>query len=896
MDSITIYSASLPILNGTLFEVKFTSNEKKKSSDDKTYLIEVIDVSGSMSGTPIAALNDCLVANPPTNLISKNRLRIVFNHAARLQMDIRDIMRSGGTTNFTEAFKLLNTVIKKYNAVDGHILFLTDGQNDKQVDFDDVLENLKQVLEKYNSTLHLIGYGADHDISLMENIVKRLSNATFDFAKNSDDLRNIINGYADIVNFKPINCKIHSDNVKTQINIIPNEPVKFFVNDIINFSEKMNVVYVDPVTNEMVQMALDVVPFKEMSEIQLTLEYIDFKVQQLKSMSSTMETKTLIGEIQNTRSSLNKISLHVAKEKKNRQYLCSLIEEIRNDINAITGAELTKLGSTDILARAVDLASKHGMRQGLQNKLARRVLKNNDDAILLNIREASKSLPENPDDLICNVNGDEFSDIWSVANWKEILYDNLNVDSEGDALCLCLKVARSSGISVVDSSQLKILDVAFEQCASWQTFISLYKLGLATDETGENVVGGFDFNKAVESGLLKNMNMMKSYNAVFPLYITKENWEVAGKHVMKWALGHIACMDHRGYNYEQQTNIPFKLLEFMERKKHNERTELYNKMLEQVRLVCCQYMDNDLITKTKSWVDDLINNKLTRESCPSLCVLIGRVLCLKDSDNKENKELYEVLCKNVKKLLVEEVRRCSRGHKGSRGNDDIMETITNIFKLPGVDNQLVEKAKVDKSLVTVELIKNLELPQHIDFNSNEVLGNLGTYIKRFQMWKQQLENNFKLDQLNDHQLISIVTWGIFNSDSVVSLDLHNSTNPIDNPANCIIDILCECWKYNRMALYNKIRNTLMYNIICASVHDYCYSDTIVPPFATVDCETGYVSLKHLSHLYQGSTFGQFLTEVRSHSGNIVNGHAKLDFLEYKLGWNSGKVGGNCFRM
>lgn len=897
-------SSNLPILNGTLLTVHLKSTIKQK--DNKTPLIQVIDISGSMGCvpcvkkqhhqgctadnsadcTPIAALNNCLIKNPPPNLVSKNVIRILFNQQAVIQKDTKEIMIAGGGTNFAEAFRSLNNVIKQNNVTNGHILFLTDGQDNSNCK--EILKTLKETLHSYETILHLIGYGQNHDIGLMETIVKTLVTATFDFAKNPNELENIINGYADVINFTPLTCTITGNDIKEEFIIVPNQSVKVFVKNQ-NIPEEMNISYSDSETGDIVTIPCNTIFRNNTSEIQTTLEYIDSKVQSLKELSNNMNSVSLSKEIEIVRELLNKSGLHITKEKKNRTTLFSFIEEIRKDINSITSIGLTNLGSQDVMARAVNLASKHGMKQGFQNKLARRLLKNNDDSIVLDIRKEAKSLPQNQEETYGDVDPYEYTDIWSTENWNDILYNNIASDCDGDALCICLQVARPSGVTVVDSSQIKIIDVAFEQCISWQSFISLYKLGLAKDETGESVVGGFDFNTAVESGILKNMRMVKACNAVFPLYITKENWNVAGKYVMKWALGHMACMDPRGFSYEQIATIPFKILEFMERKAHNERTELYNKILEQIKLVCAQCMSEDMIKKTNGCVDDLINDKLSRETCPNLEVLVGRSLCSGDTC----KLLHNLLSTNVVKLFSEEIRRVSRGKKGFRSGSDNIETLTNIFKIPGIDETLVEEAKNDKTKVTVQKIEAFDVPENMGIDIDLVYEQMAFYRKKVAKFQQQLENNFGLVNLTKSQLVSIITWGIYNSSNNVSVSFSEQFNPIDDPEKCINNILSVCWKYNRTTLCTQIKNILICNINCASVKDYCNSETVVPPFATVDCDTGEVTMI-MSHLHGGSVFGRFLREARCYAGKIVNGPAKLEFLEKRLGWYSGYKGGFCF--
>lgn len=876
MTEFKIRGQHIPLLNGLLYELECIMPSQPASHD--ACLVEVIDVSGSMSGSTINALNECLITNPPDNLKHKRRLRIVFNHEAKIHDT--HLMNTSGGTNFTEAFKLLIQVIRNQQLTHGHVLFITDGQDDKNLsNLNKVLDDLKSTIINYSLNLHLIGYGTEHDIGLMENLVKQLPAATFDFAHTAPMLRQFVNVYSDIVNTTPIKCVISDNDREITVDVLPNHTTKFLWQGVSTLPDTLLLKYAD-ICKTVHIGSFDLLSTDNTSTTHIVLEYLDTCIQSLKQ--SQMSSTRLSQEIQHIRDLLNTVSLQMLQGRhcKNKSSLSSMLEELRKDVNSIAVSAVTTLATTDIVTRATQLASQYGMKQGLQNKLARRILKNNDDTIQQDINTAIQHIPAN---MSCDIPDDEFVDIWSMETWKDILYDNKIENSDGNVICVCLKVARSAGVAIADPSQLKILDVSFEQYVSWQTFISLYKLELAKDATGINVVGGFDFSKAVETGLLKGFNMMKEFNAVFPLYVSKDNWSVA-QYVMKWALGHMTCMDHRGFNESQEKTIPFLILEFMERQKHQNRTELYNKILRQVTLVCRQYMDADVIKETNQWIDDLLADRLTREQCPNLQVMIGRVLCMDETRNRT------LLANNVMTLFAEQIRRLARGSKGSRTNEDIIETLVQVFHIPSIDKALIDAAMADRELKVINIIETMSVPD-IEFDYETIGQVMQKYVKKMRPIKRQLRNNFGLPSSSNYEIVDIITWGIYHSNQPTSMsppkfaEIHSSYEITQK-------ILCDCWKYKKNRVCNEIRVHVYGNIKCDSFAQYCHTNAVVPPFAILDNNTGTVIWVN-GHLYGGNIFGDLLDYMRN-CKTIVNKKGKRDFF-WKYGfWSPGKGNRDCF--
>ena len=65
--------------------------------------------------------------------------------------------------------------------------------------------------------------------------------------------------------------------------------------------------------------------------------------------------------------------------------------------------------------------------------------------------------------------------------------------------------------------------------------------------------------------------------------------------------------------------------------------------------------------------------------------------------------------------------------------------------------------------------------------------------------------------LTEQQMLSVIAWGIHNSNSQTSMD-YKQTCDVFNHSECINAILVDCWKYNRINVCNRARDVIFNNI------------------------------------------------------------------------------------
>jgi len=143
----------------------------------------VIDKSGSMSGNPMTQVNYSVKRvidqtnnsqNLITNLITYDDNYKIYdiNQASNININASD------GTNFRNAFKGIYDVLKKYKddnfVSECVIIFLTDGHDcsgDRTKLPNELKEELLKIWKK-SITIHTVGFGAQHDFTLLDNLRK----------------------------------------------------------------------------------------------------------------------------------------------------------------------------------------------------------------------------------------------------------------------------------------------------------------------------------------------------------------------------------------------------------------------------------------------------------------------------------------------------------------------------------------------------------------------------------------------------------------------------------------------------------------------------------------------------------------------------------------------------
>ena len=867
----------------SVLRVNVTNGADLVNRTAPSMIIQVIDVSGSMAGSPTNALNAHLVDSPPPGIsaaiASGNVRRIIFNTVASEDKPSNHL-RAGGGTSFKAAFDALLALIRREDIRNAHVMFLTDGQDGSFRSQKTILSTVSTELIDRNMIIHLLGYGNYHDISIMETIVDRLpNNSTFDFARQSEDLGELISAYSDALDTTSVNADIIAagQTVSTTIGF-DNQPTQIYVDGEIEETVAISYVLNGETTEVYVPVVID---DSDHDETEMTLLHLGYQLDNIRRNDGRPDTE-FVQEVETLRSKIKAQAMTISSTTANRKANLTLYLDLLVRINGLLSKTSDAVvGGTSTASRAAALATKHGVKRGIRNRQARRVLQNvTDDPIPGAVLAAVSALPD-------DIGGDpdEFVDMLSLASYHDAARD-------GDAMCLGIMINRAFGTSIVDSSQLRISGFTL-QLATFDTFESQVETGLLNGETGEAILGGYGENSTKSSGVMKDVRMFKPYNSVFPLYCSPAHWSVA-KNTMKYALGHMCTMDKHGFTASQQFVVPFLVLEFMERTSADDRTELFDRYVNQVRLVCLQYMSKQSRDETKGWIDQLKFGTLTRESCPNTLVLVGRALCL-STDDPDYEVIRGGLVTLAPDLLCEEIRRRMRPDRDNRNSGHITETLRTLLNIPDPISSDVVAAIMsdddqDSAYAAADATVMTPMPDNV---SNDVsTEQMKTYISRFIGFVSLLKQHFHLPTYKISELFAMSVWGMYNS-LAKSVSEFPSTEitvppPVGNYDACVDAITRNIWLTIRSQKSSVVINNVRRLWTEQGNTRYFMSRNLVPPFANSD---GSVTM---AHLHYGNTFHYFLRDAKS-AEIIINGQEKLDWLLNNLRCSLNRCNQNSFR-
>jgi ankyrin repeat protein len=178
-----------PTINVDIIRDEISENTIKKISisniDDKyikkSYIIPVIDTSGSMSGSPIGQVIEIMKEYINVVYDKKNILTnfIFYNSSSSIMKTenmpksyyikkISELCGSGGTC-FNSAFESVITICNELKFDDNiTIIFLTDGETEEG---DGIVNNFGNAIKKYNNlVIHTVGIGNSHKYEFLEKL------------------------------------------------------------------------------------------------------------------------------------------------------------------------------------------------------------------------------------------------------------------------------------------------------------------------------------------------------------------------------------------------------------------------------------------------------------------------------------------------------------------------------------------------------------------------------------------------------------------------------------------------------------------------------------------------------------------------------------------------------
>ena len=166
--------------------LKIKCNNKKIQNDNKSLVLLIVDNSGSMNGQPIEQVRFALKECQRMASRNKSSVKIVmlaYNSTCAMLTD-PDTLRSMGGTNMESSFDLASTILDDHNGKVSsvNVVFMTDGQDEsiwyassKDLARKQLINKFRKRIQvaKYPVAVHTIGFGANHDSELLQ----QMSNA-----------------------------------------------------------------------------------------------------------------------------------------------------------------------------------------------------------------------------------------------------------------------------------------------------------------------------------------------------------------------------------------------------------------------------------------------------------------------------------------------------------------------------------------------------------------------------------------------------------------------------------------------------------------------------------------------------------------------------------------------
>ena len=438
-----------------------------------------------------------------------------------------------------------------------------------------ISENLRAIVGKENIIFHCIGFGAGHDVRVLNLLARGGSSpGTFQYAESSNHIDDCVNKLVEALAGRVFSCTVLSHGTGkagTRVSFDTEGFARILLTaeDIskgtISANIKKNTVSFSLVpAEEGTKTALDLSIWDAQERLERVADKVFLPSPTKKVLDECLESIVVMQE---------NIQLLVKKayrvEKSERSSLVARCMELTALVDALRArvalAIAGSLKGTQI-AEWRDLASRPRLANRRANKeLDKRAI--NNAAIL---DEALNSIKET----VATMNFATAVVPADVAENCVCLYTlNKPMDAlrDGDCMALTLQVRRSEA-TIFDPNQLIIdaIGTSFMTCDTFFETSAIAKRYADSDtvevplKSIENVAvksqssfsGGFDKN--VAGSLIKGTGA-ENINAILPLFLFNEHWQIA-KIKAKPVLGYVCTLDVTGYTGSQMTTVPFLVL------------------------------------------------------------------------------------------------------------------------------------------------------------------------------------------------------------------------------------------------------------------------------------------------------------------------------------------------
>mmetsp|Transcript_7084 Transcript_7084/g.10451 ORF Transcript_7084/g.10451 Transcript_7084/m.10451 type:complete len:1002 (-) Transcript_7084:1135-4140(-) len=551
------------------FEVpEITSGQESTESD--LHAIFAVDKSGSMSGRPIKDASASAISL--TNKLRKVDVPVTvycFNQNFKrysseelgydeLVHNLEDL-KGGGGTNFSHTFKDYEKLIQEKKLKNIFFVWLSDGQDGSRDWMMNQIETHKQFLEANNVTVvtHCIGFSESHDAELLTKLTTcGTSTGTFQYVEAGGRIPVAVNNVYALAFQSSLWARLVTESSASYRVQIERENSQNLGLVFISENE-LEDCKVEVHNGELVQefpVELVRVESKDIKElVKLVSGFVAFVISQsLESLDTAgaklTELKDLIEESQ------RRIGELETRAQNLRVYKKISLEPFFRLANEVIQTYYEVLQSSGEGISTVDIATLNGvcnkltLRKSLESKVIKEVgteafqsvfCEDQIDQVLENLDKEAVLQTEATEK--CAISG---------KLWKEALLD-------GDCLCLPFYVLRPQNL-VGDPYKVKVETVTSE-LVSHDSFFSS---GLFESKAGTLMPGKRTYKHGEEppkaSSVVQGLPETP-INAVLPLYLSPQHWEVASLRV-KPLLGYDIDVDLFGFNETQLVVFPFKVL------------------------------------------------------------------------------------------------------------------------------------------------------------------------------------------------------------------------------------------------------------------------------------------------------------------------------------------------
>lgn len=622
MDKTGIYAAEAieyPLAAGQSTCLNFKINQTRTATDDgkrtklsNQYILFILDVSGSMSGT---AINTCIEVLSDmfkflyNDLGNTNFDLITFNSTSQFlslnekpldeRLHILKKVSAGGGTCFIPVFNLITSIVSpdkpehvkktgsqaKTGSLNGtqpnkiqdmSIMFLSDGQAEALDNLKPHIANLNAVFRNYtrNCEFHTLGFTKSHDARVLNELtLAATTQSTFQYIESSQDIQNAMDAISGLFASRKLNGDLYISETIA--------PVQVGFEEITTENEGLKawegLVFLDMPFNKFIEakntMKLRLQEGSNTEDCNITFKQeknadnkaMDFKLNLLSVHESLRKITFRLTKEKVSQEEAEKINLRINEYKKStddyireifkmriseREPLFEMVEDLKSYLATFT--ELVKSNFINQLNNE-QIAKLNSMayRNVTRKGLLKKLDKRAQKAVPI-INEAFEKVKKITQDVDEKALTEKYSGlIEQIGSCALTCYNFVEAMKDEDCLCITFDVARPQ-IAIADVTRITIKNI-FPTIISARSFMDSAKFAINLNQEAS---GGF--NEAKQGSIVKGISS-ENITAALPIYICEDHWKIASL-LMKPILGWDITLDPVGYSYFQKKVVPFMLL------------------------------------------------------------------------------------------------------------------------------------------------------------------------------------------------------------------------------------------------------------------------------------------------------------------------------------------------